>query len=271
MNSKCTASIRSVRGVACIRVLGTTAVAACSLVTGRADAEERLIAVDWSGSVFEVDQETAELRLVTDQFVARRGNLEFGPGGFLYSILVSSNSGLNRLHPSTGQWEPVGGLGFGINAEGGLAFAPDGTAWGIGPVNTSGDLYQVDLATGEGTVVAPVNDGVADSVYNGLAYRDDGMLVGIEGRSNSLFEIDPRTGDAALITTLRPAVGLTGGLTTFDGVGFMATASEEGWAAGVQMNSGPSTSSPGRTNSLDLFIPMSIFRPSPASPRAIRR
>ena len=65
-----------------------------------------------------------------------------------------------------------------------LAFAPNGTAYG-----TNGDsaaipqLFTINLTTGAATVIGTLSGG--DHDINGLAYRSDGMLIGLDRVTNS--------------------------------------------------------------------------------------
>lgn len=56
-------------------------------------------------------------------------------------------------------------------------------------------LFTINLKTGAATAIADLRPNSPNFDVNGLFYRSDGMLVGIEDYSNSLVVIDPHTGD----------------------------------------------------------------------------
>lgn len=62
---------------------------------------------------------------------------------------------------------------------------------------------------------------------NGLAWRGDGLLVGLDREGNRLITIDPATAVTATLAALSPAVGAVGGMTILDGVGYFATGSTQ--------------------------------------------
>ena len=74
-----------------------------------------------------------------------------------------------------------------------------------------------------GTIVATMSGGQRD--VNGLAWRSDGMLVGIERVSNSLVQIDPSTGAVSTIATFPAGVvdlGALGGMAATGDTGYFA-------------------------------------------------
>jgi hypothetical protein len=132
----------------------------------------------------------------------------------------------------------VGSLGLGLVFEGGLVIAPNGTAYATNEDNAGNPrLFTVDLDTAAtmlvGTISGPPHD------INGLAWRSDGMLVGLDRESNSLLAIDPATAASSPILGVASTVGAIGGMAAIGDSGFFAT-------------SGPS-SSPSGSNTLYSF------------------
>jgi hypothetical protein len=104
-------------------------------------------------------------------------------------------------------------------------FAPDGTVYGInrGAV-AAPDLFTVDMGTGEATVVGTIDVGGATRHdINSMAWRDDGMLVGVDRIANALLEIDPSSGASSVIALLTPDAGGVGGMAMWGDVGYFAT------------------------------------------------
>ena len=158
----------------------------------------------------------------------------YGFGGFNPGFLAS-------IDPATAAVTVIGNLPFQV-AEGGVTFAPDGRLIGVGrsigqPFRPA--LFSVDLDTSVVTNLGVVSGGDRD--INGIAWRDDGKLVGLDRISNSLLEIDPVTGQSFTISFLSPTLGATGGITREGNDYYFATA-------------GPSSFIPG-SNQLFRFDP----------------
>src|SRR5262249_20231237 len=102
--------------------------------------------------------------------------------------------------------------------EGGLAFTPGGIAYGTnGGTISAAQLFTINLTTGAATVIGTISGGAHD--INGLVYRADGNLIGLDAVTNSLLVINPTTANA---TILAPAVGgsiVVGGMMILNGVG----------------------------------------------------
>ncbi|GMG85564.1 hypothetical protein LNKW23_47870 [Paralimibaculum aggregatum] len=111
---------------------------------------------------------------------------------------------------STGAATPIGPIGYANIA--GLAFAPDGTLYGVSrspgtpAVST---LVSIDTVTGAGTAVGVLNfEGV-----DGLAFAPDETFYGIDLvdglLTDTLITIDPVSADATAVGLLNPLPGLT--------------------------------------------------------------
>jgi hypothetical protein len=139
---------------------------------------------------------------------------------------------LYRVDANTAHASLVGYLGLGIVFEGGLAFSPNGTAYGCnGGTANNPQLFTLNLQTGHATIIGTISGGSHD--INGLAWRSDGMLVGLDRVSNSLLAINPQTAASATIAVLSPAIGAIGGMTTADGnTGYFSTAATAAYFPG---------------------------------------
>lgn len=166
------------------------------------------------------------------------GTLEFAPDGTLYGFTIGSSAQLYALDPVTAAAAAVGSLGQNFVFEGGLAFAPDGTAYATnGGIASTPELLRIDVTTGTAVVIGTISGGAHD--INGLAYRSDGQLIGLDRETNSLLLIDPTTAVSSLLAVVPTTVGAVGGMTILNGVGYYNT-------------SGPAGSFPG-SNSLYSF------------------
>ena len=135
--------------------------------------------------------------------------------GTLYAYTSDASAGkLYTINPSTGAATEVGPLGV-SSLEGGLAFSPTGTLYGIrsGAANS---LMTIDTATGAATTVGPLGPLAVD--MSGIAFTDTGALLGYDMRfagpgAHHLHSIDPSTGAATFIgSTLIDVDSNLGGL-----------------------------------------------------------
>ena len=115
----------------------------------------------------------------------------------------------------------VGELGVFL-FEGGLAFAPDGTAYAVNGGVTTTALLKLGLDTGVATVVNMLS-GRHD--IGGLGWRSDGLLVGLDGTNDQLVTIDPVTLAIENIDELDPwpMMGSVGGMVLLGDAAYFAT------------------------------------------------
>jgi len=180
-----------------------------------------LLGVDWdTGNLYQVSTTDASLTLIGDTGPSNLGGLEFRQSdGTLFAFNVAgSGSTLYTIDPSTAAKTAVGPLGLSSVFEGGLAIAPDGTAFGT---NEGDDhtctLFAVDLNTGAATTIGVIDNGSHD--INGLAWRSDGLLVGLDRVTNALLTIDPTTAATTTLAVLTDTVGGVGGF-AYDGLNY---------------------------------------------------
>jgi len=167
-------------------------------------------------------------------------SLEYRSDGFLYGF-TTGGAALYQIDPETLQSELVGSLGIGNIFEGALAFAPDGTAYGTNSgTSSSPSLFTLDLTTGNATVVGVISGAPHD--INGMAWRGDDMLVGLDRVTNALLAIDPQNAQSSVIAVIPPVVGVVGGMAILNETAFLAT-------------SGPDSTFPGSNElyTVDLF------------------
>lgn len=209
----------------------------------------QLVAVEWDeGRLYNVSTTDASLTLIGGTGLVGLGALEFNPSdGFLYGLTTGEQAALYRIGISPAADEilsvvSVGELGVYV-FEGGLAFAPDGTAYVVSGGITTSTLLTLDLDTGVAAVVN-VLDGRHD--IGGLGWRSDGLLVGLDATDNALATIDPVTVALGLadddgVPDAWPIMGSVGGMALLGEAAFFATG-------------GPLAVTPG-SNGLYMFDP----------------
>ncbi len=114
---------------------------------------------------------------------------------------VSAWNALYRLDLATAQATAIG-TGLGFNDVEALAFAPDGTLYGVadGTVGSGSGLtdflIRIDTSTGVGTLVGPLaglaGEGPNGQLDYGLAFTCDGRLWASSDTTGRFWEIDPR-------------------------------------------------------------------------------
>ena len=183
-----------------------------------------LVAIDWdAGDLYRVSTSDATLSLIGNTGLPDLdfGALELSPEGFLYGLTMGTTASLYKIDPNDASTVRIGPLGL-FQFEGGLAFAPDGTAYAVsGGFETDPYLLSIDLATGQATEIGSLG---ARHDINGLGWRSDGMLVGLDRVDGALLAIDPVTAAVSHVANILPTVGGIGGMALGEDFGFFATA-----------------------------------------------
>lgn len=198
-------------------------IAVCLAVSTRVDAA--LIGFDaGTGNVYSISETNASLTYLSNSTV-NLGALEYAGDGLLYGIEFGTQH-IYTLNPFTGETR-LQFAGASTSFEGGLAFASDTVAYATNGGNTrSTELLRIDLSARSVTVVGVISGGNHD--INGLTWRSDNTLVGLDRVSNALLEIDVTTAASSLLMALGDTVGSVGGMTS-DGVsGYFNTAGNGG-------------------------------------------
>lgn len=210
---------------------------------------EPLIAIEsGTGNIYTVDPANASLSLIGGTGLTGVGALEFNPhNGNFYALTTGSSSALYQidLSPSLNAVSGVSLIGDldTFKFEGGVAFSPDGTAYGVNAGITLSSLFTLDLNTGQASIIGTISDGSAERHdIAGLAWRADGMLIGLDSTDQQLALIDPSTGALQSLAEVHAEIGSIGGMTMQGGTGYFTT-------------SGPNASRPG-SNELYSFDPM---------------
>jgi hypothetical protein len=182
-----------------------------------------LLAIHWNtGDLYRVSTSNAALTLIGNTGVSSIGGLALAPNGRVYAMTTSSGSTLYEIDPNTAAATAIGPLNVGFVFEGALAFAPTGAAYGANAGNQSNPLLVgIDPQTGAGAVIGTISGGSHD--INGLVWRSDGKLVGLDGVSNALLEIDPATAASTFIAPMIVASGLSGDMALDGNTAYIAT------------------------------------------------
>lgn len=201
----------------CLLALSATSIVGIAVRPAQAQI---LYAADFtSQNLYRVSTTNAALTLVGNTGVSL-GSLAYRPSnGFLYGFTVGSDAALYRVNPANASTTFVGSLGEFV-FEGGMVIAPNGTVYAANK-NTAATptLFTINLDTG-----ATTNVGVIPGTHdiNGLAWRSDNMLVGLDRESNALLAINPSTAVSSVIAPLSITVGSLGGMAAIGDNGFFS-------------------------------------------------
>lgn len=213
---------------------------ACVLTGASQSRGQDLFGLDAdSGTLYRVGASDAAIQVVGMTGLRSPACLERGADGRLYAFTTGTTATLFTIDERTAAARAIGPLQVGGVLEGGLAIAPDGSAWGTtqGSSRAPG-LFRIDLTSGRGTLIGTISGGVHD--ISGLVWRRDGVLVGLDSTTNSLLLIDPFTARSVTLARLTVAVGQLGDLASINGQGYLCTA-------------GPQSRGAAELHSVDLF------------------
>jgi hypothetical protein len=168
-----------------------------------------------------------------------------GAAPLIYGTAYSGPHGAATLYsisPATGAATAVGPIGF--NQVGVLAFAPNGTLYGVGQNGAEKwVLVKIDLISGAGTAVGPTG---LETPFQDIAFRSDGTLfgyarsVGPKSKAGLVYSIDTNTGAGRL------AGNVTGGFedtapVAFSSENVLYTVNQRSLGTIAAANAGPVT------------------------------
>lgn len=190
-----------------------------------------LIGVDFdTGDVYGISLDTAVLTPLGTTGIAGFGSLEFASDGTLYGFTTNLQPGARTLY----QLDPldsyaaheIGLLNQNSVFDGSLVIAPDGTAYGTNRGDMlAPDLFTIDLGSGVTSPIGTISvDGDTRHDINGMTWRNDGMLVGLDRIENALLAINPADATAEIIAYVTPDAGGVGGMAVWGDTGYFATA-----------------------------------------------
>ena len=196
----------------------------CSSMVTTPVAFGSMIGIDWdSGGLYRVSTATASLSYIGNTGIEELGSLALAQNGLLYGATVGGDATLYKIDPSNAQVAVVGLLGLNVVFEGSLVITSDGTAYATNQGDeATAKLFEIDLSTGVASSIGTISGGPHD--INGMAWRSDGMLVGLDRVTNSLLEINPATAASSVIAAVTPTIGAVGGMVNLNGTGYFATA-----------------------------------------------
>lgn len=217
-------------GPGCIRLFGvddvTDQLLTCDLETGsckavgplKVDVTDTGLAFSPSGllimstdapkkptNIYHLNPYTGEAARVGDQGQSITGLAVNSTG--IYGLGGDNANNLVVIDPFTGRAAPVGSLGSAVRlSDGGLDFAADGQLYGINDASSRtgpSQVFTVDTATGQATVVATVRDdqGKAINGFEGLAVQG-GICSGVSPGSVATIPTASEWGLAALMAML---------------------------------------------------------------------
>ena len=174
------------------------------------------------GKAYRISTATGALSPIGNTGVPGLGSLDQALDGNYYGFTVGTGNALYRFNPTTFQGTRVASLSLSL-FEGGLAQSPGGTVYATNGNNSgAAELLTLDLSNGQLSVIGTMTGG--DHDIDGLVWRADGKLVGMDRVTNSLLVIDPLTANSSVLARLTPTVGAIGGMTLAGDKGYLVTA-----------------------------------------------
>lgn len=207
-----------------MRIMDRIVVSFTLLGAGAFSAHADLIGINYStGAVFSISTADATATQIGQTATGVMG-IDRDAGGSLLAITDGIVGKLGVLDEQSWHFDAVGNLGAGFTFEGGLAVNAGGEIYGGMRLAGSGRaIFRIDPDTGGMVRSVPLSRTSID--LNGLQFRDDGVLVAIDGVSGELVSVDVATGEVATIAALlSPNPGAVGGLAVDGGTGFYVTA-----------------------------------------------
>ena len=181
---------------ACVGALALLA----SVSASSAFAQGRLIAVDSSRAIFEIDQATgAKTQIGTVSLNAgTTAGLAYDPVNNITYVTSSSNDSLFTLDLNTFAATLVGPYGDPTVVMHGLEYdTSTGTLYGA----STGNVYTINKTTGQATIVGP--HGQNTTGFLNLGYNSDtDVMYGTHTSTDEFFSVNRATGLATLIGAL---------------------------------------------------------------------
>jgi len=201
----------------------------------------QMLAIEYdTGDIYDVEVSPTDITLtfLGSTGIDGFGSLEFAPDGTLYGFttgFVDPQPKLYEINTVDFTATEIGELNLdSVVFDGSLVFAPDGTVYGTNHGATAKpQLFTLDLDTGEATVIGTISvDGDTQHDINAMAWRSDGMLVGLDRIENALLAINPADATAEIIAYVTPTVGGVGGMAVWGDTGYFATAGPDAFPGG---------------------------------------
>jgi hypothetical protein len=189
-----------------------------------------------TGMLYDLSTDDGTPTYFADTGIAGFGSLELSPQGMLYGFTTGFDPTLYMLDMIDGAATEIGPLDLGFVFDGALVFAPDGTVYGTNyDSDQDSQLFTLDLATGHATVVGRIGGagiGLGQHDINGMTWRSDGMLVGLDRATNALVTIAPSSAALSTVAALDPVLGAVGGMASVGELAYFTTGGPAGTAPG---------------------------------------
>ncbi len=187
-------------------------------------AHSTLLGINFSnGDLYDVSTTDGSLSVIGSTGITFLAGL--ADNGTLHGVTAGSDASLYTIDATTAAATKVGTTGLSAIFEGALAFDSSGTLWMASGQAGGADarIYTVDTATGAATLQGTLAGRVD---VNGLAFRSDATLVGIESKlfaPGVFFSIDLTTFATTDIASFGFNIGGGNGLAAVGDTGYMAT------------------------------------------------
>lgn len=171
---------------------------------------------DQNGSLWTIDPASGALDNGVAVGMAPVGGIAADADGQLYGLLTRLGPIANhlvRLDRGTGAITDIGNTGMDVY-EGGLAFDPtSGGLYGIqhGPSDLTLNLFQIDKATGQATIIGPLSPTRAAD-FSALAFDEGGALYVLDTSNERLLHVDPSNAATLSSVDLSAPLGATAGM-----------------------------------------------------------
>jgi hypothetical protein len=189
-----------------------------------------LYTVEFDGDLFGVDADTGDATFIGNTGLTAPGGLEFEPATNRLLLLRTSGTEhavyqVNTVDASVLKlYDITFPAGVERMFEGSLDFDSSGLIYAANTgSNDDAGLMTIDPLTGQGTYIGEFPGELRD--INGMVFRSDGVLVGIENYSSSFVSINTTNAVLGFIDGLdSDLTDTSGGLTTIDGqTGYLMT------------------------------------------------
>lgn len=260
------------------RSVSALVVTACAVLCSPGARAQDLVGIGFStGRIYRIPTDGSAPTVLNNTGPGQVGSFERLADGSYYGFSVQDGPAtLYRFDPTTFAATSLGLIAISGNPptnqrlyEGGIVQAPDGTVYITNGDNAFNDqLLRLDLSTRTATVIGQISG--TESDINGLAWRSDGVLVGVDRGSSSLVTINPASGIGSTLRALPFAVGPLGGMTAIGRTGYLVNSVTGPVAAGLysfDLFTGETTLLRNLSSDLgtDAIGGLAVLTPEPAS------
>jgi hypothetical protein len=203
-----------------------------SLLLVVSSAGAQLIGVDYdSGKIYNISTVNGAATFRCNGLLQKASDICYGPDGKHYMFGSGPNATLYSVNINSGALTTIGGLGLPYTFEGALTFSNGGVAYATNAGEAENPSF-FTLNTGSGLATVVDTIGLVPHDINGMVWRQDGQLVGIDRETNSLVAFSPGNGSLTYIKTYdpnagEPLLGAVGGMCMYNGDAYFCTAAAD--------------------------------------------